>query len=151
DDDRLFFRSAEETTANLSRGGAFVRSWEPLAAGRRVVVTIDLSRDEELQLVGRVVWTRRRLGPGQDEAPGYGVEFLQPTAAERSALDALLSRAGATPSAGPIASSVTALVEAATAHPSSAPSEDPGSPEGANGPRTSSPDPLRSAGPAPGV
>ncbi len=36
-DGKLFFRSSEETTANLSRGGAFVRSWEPLAAGRRVV------------------------------------------------------------------------------------------------------------------
>ncbi len=86
---RSFFRSAEETTANLSRGGAYVRSWEPLAAGRRVVITIDLPDEGELQLVGRVVWTRRALRPndaGDLEPAGYGVEFV---GGSRSELDAL--------------------------------------------------------------
>ena len=103
-----FFRSAEETTANLSRGGAYVRSWEPLAAGRRIVLTLDLSprRDgsDELQIFGCVVWSRRRLQPaGRDgvEPPGYGVEFVGGTRDELARLDdylktlALASRAGA--------------------------------------------------------
>ena len=73
-----FFRSAEETTATLSQGGAYVRSWEPLEAGRRVVVDINLPRTEPLQLVARVVWTQRQLRsnrPGELDSPGYGIEF----------------------------------------------------------------------------
>lgn len=86
---RSFFRSAEETTANLSRGGAYVKSWEPLAAGRRVVLTIELPDEGELQLVGRVVWTRRTLRPnkvGEIEPAGYGIEFV---GGSRSELEAL--------------------------------------------------------------
>jgi len=93
DTGKLFFRSSDETTANLSRGGAYVRSWEPLASGRRVVVTIELEDGRELQLVGRVAWTRRELtpaAPGQIEASGYGIEFAGGSSAERAALDGYL-------------------------------------------------------------
>ena len=92
---RSFFRSAEETTANLSRGGAYVRSWEPLSAGRRVVITVDLPQEGELQLVGRVVWTRRTLQPsktGELEPAGYGVELVAGAADELDALDRYLKR-----------------------------------------------------------
>ena len=91
---RAFFRNAEETTANLSRGGAYVKSWEPLAAGRRVVITIDLPDEAELQLVGRVVWTRRALRPnegGEIEPAGYGIEFVGGSRAELDALDRYLT------------------------------------------------------------
>lgn len=107
---KAFFRSAEETTADLSRGGLFVRSWEPLSAGRRVTIELELpDSGAPLQLVGRVVWTRRELRPtrpGELEQPGYGVEFVEPTGDERirlgRALEALQSpgekiRAGETP------------------------------------------------------
>ena len=99
DTGKLFYRSVEETTANLSRGGAFVHSWEPLAAGRRVVVEIDLPEHpdrctaQNLQLVGRVAWTRRRLQPSRtvlDEAPGYGIAFLGGSKAELARLDRYL-------------------------------------------------------------
>lgn len=89
----LFFRSCEETTANLSRGGAYLRSWEPLEAGRRVIVAIDLPCGKELQLTGRVVWTRRELRAEQSkdiEAPGYGVEFFSGSSRELSSLDRLI-------------------------------------------------------------
>ena len=87
-----FFRSAEETTANLSHGGAFFRSWEPLAAGRRVIVAIDLPSGEEIQLTGRVVWTRREIRrPINDiEATGYGVEFSASSNNELDVLDRLI-------------------------------------------------------------
>ena len=78
DTGKTFFRSAEETTANLSQGGAYVHSWEPLAGGRRVIVAIELPAGIELQLEGRVVWTRRALRTntkGDLESPGYGIEF----------------------------------------------------------------------------
>ena len=88
-----FFRSAEETTANLSRGGAYLRSWEPLSAGRRVIVAIDLPSGEELQLTARVVWTRRQLRPAKGdklEAPGYGLEFDGTSPRDLTRLDQFL-------------------------------------------------------------
>ncbi|GEM_PF-1476540 len=95
---RTFFRDAEETTANLSRGGAYIRSWEPLAAGRRVVITIDLRSErgaiQALQLVGEVVWTRRGIKPaksGELEPAGYGVEFVGGSRVELEALDRYLN------------------------------------------------------------
>ena len=99
-----FFRSAEETTANLSKGGAYLRSWEPLAAGRRVIVSIPLPSGEELQLSARVVWTRRELLPSSSpeslEQAGYGVEFYDISKRELVCLDRLIdnfeSKSGAT-------------------------------------------------------
>lgn len=88
-----FFRSAEETTANLSRGGASLQSWEPLEPGRRVVVAIDLASGEELQLTGRVVWTRREIQPERTRnirAPGYGIEFSGVSNRELSDLGRLI-------------------------------------------------------------
>ncbi|HIF94170.1 MAG TPA: PilZ domain-containing protein [Myxococcales bacterium] len=88
-----FFRSAEETTANLSQGGAYLKSWEPLAAGRRVIVGINLLTGEELQLTARVVWTRRELRPtaaDKLEEAGYGVEFYGLSSREFSTLHQLM-------------------------------------------------------------
>jgi Tfp pilus assembly protein PilZ len=88
-----FFRSAEETTANLSHGGAFLRSWEPLSAGQRVILAIDLPRDGEVQLEARVAWTLRELRPSDSrnlEAPGYGVEFIDKSSHELACLDRYL-------------------------------------------------------------
>ena len=92
---QTFFRTAEETTANLSCGGAHIRTWEPLAAERRVVLTLDLSERQDgrqgFQLVGLVVWTRRELMAGVGsrlEQPGFGVEFME---GSRFQLDALAS------------------------------------------------------------
>ncbi len=97
-----FFRSAEETTANLSRGGAFLRSWEPLESGRRVIVAIDMPLGGELQLTARVVWTRREMRGGSSqevEAPGYGLEFFECSDRELARLDRLLDALGAAPPA----------------------------------------------------
>lgn len=102
---KAFYRSAEETTANLSRGGAFVRSWEPLAAGRRVILTLDLPEVGELQLVGRVAWTRRQLlpqGASADTAPGYGIEFAKGPSPELAALDRYLTKLAPNKPASPI-------------------------------------------------
>lgn len=93
DTGKLFFRSSETTTANLSHGGAFVHSWEPLNAGRRVIVSIELSTGQEIQVVARVAWTRRELRQAESnelEAPGYGLEFIGGSSAELAALDAFL-------------------------------------------------------------
>lgn len=112
-----FYRIVEETTADLSRGGAFVESWEPLESGRQVLVEIDLPDGPPLQIVGRVAWTRRQLcasslrqigrdpsleaarretaEPGRSPTPtspgpGYGLEFVGGSKANLARLDAHL-------------------------------------------------------------
>ena len=88
-----FFRSSEETTANLSQGGAYVRSWEPLEAGRRVVVDINLPDARDLQFVARVAWTQRQLRsgrPGELDSPGYGIEFSEASSMELARLERYL-------------------------------------------------------------
>jgi Tfp pilus assembly protein PilZ len=106
-----FYRSTEATTANLSRGGAFIHSWEPLAAGRRVIVVLDLPWGGELQLVGQVVWTRRRLqSPGQGalEAPGYGIEFVGGTRGDQAAIQQILDARQTSSSPSPTSAESTA-------------------------------------------
>ena len=95
DTGKLFFRSTEATTANLSRGGAYVHSWEPLIPGRRVVAAIDLPSGREIQVVARVAWTRRELRQAETnelQAPGYGLEFTGGTSTELAALESLLAQ-----------------------------------------------------------
>jgi Tfp pilus assembly protein PilZ len=105
----LFYRSTEESTANLSRGGAFVHSWEPLAAGRKVVIEITLPGGPSLQLVGQVAWTRRKLQPAQRSRhaePGYGVEFKGGSKAELATLERVLE--GIAPEPQPLESDAPA-------------------------------------------
>lgn len=127
-----FFRATEATTANLSRGGVFVHSWEPLASGRRVIVTLDLPAGGELQLVGRVVWTRRQLtaqAAGPVGTPGYGIEFIEKSRAEQAAIQQILDATtptAETPSASapaattPVASESAASTPTASSKPRSA-------------------------------
>ena len=74
---RRYFRASEETCANLSRGGAFVRTVELLHPGQRVLLEMDLPTGGQVEAIGRVAWTKRALSP---DAPGFGtgvgVEFL---------------------------------------------------------------------------
>jgi Tfp pilus assembly protein PilZ len=74
---RPFFRAAREECANLSRGGLFVRTSEPLAPGRRILIEVSLPNGRGLEAIGRVAWSRRVLAPGNtDDGSGVGIEFL---------------------------------------------------------------------------
>ena len=75
---KLYFFTAEEYSANISRSGAFVTTAEPIEPGRRVLVEIDIPNGSSLQITGRVAW--KRLAPGASDAsafkrPGIGIEF----------------------------------------------------------------------------
>lgn len=94
---RRYFRASEETCANLSRGGAFVRSVELLHPGQRVLIEMELPTGP-LEAIGRVAWTRRSLTQGAPEfGTGMGVEFL---GAENEDLDALARFLESAPSDG---------------------------------------------------
>lgn len=97
---RPFFRALHETCVNLSRGGAFVRTAEPLRPGRRVLVEMQLPNGKPVEAIGRVAWTRRALEPGASasakrEGAGIGIEFLGGAANQFSALEDYISRGSA--------------------------------------------------------
>lgn len=72
-----FFRASREWSANVSRGGVFVRTSEPLAMGRRVLVELTLPDGRCIDSVGRVAWVQRRIPGGEEPtAEGIGIEFL---------------------------------------------------------------------------
>lgn len=74
---RSYFRDSWERCGNLSRGGAFIHTHELLDPGRRVLIELSLPDGEQIEAIGRVAWTRRRLESPDDAAScGVGVEFL---------------------------------------------------------------------------
>lgn len=74
---RPFFRLSQETCANVSRGGVFVHTSEPLSPGRRVLVEIQLPGGPPVEAIGRVAWSKRVMTPRErDQEAGIGVEFL---------------------------------------------------------------------------
>jgi len=77
---KTFFRTSQETCANVSKGGAFVATAESIPPGRRVLLELEIPGGRQVQTVGRVAWTRTPLAPsappGSRHQVGIGVEFL---------------------------------------------------------------------------
>ena len=90
---RPFFRATEETAANLSEGGAFVRTSEPLKPGRRVMLELRLPDGAPVETIGRVAWTKHVLAPdGKDRETGVGIEFMGGVPEQLAELNAFLAR-----------------------------------------------------------
>jgi Tfp pilus assembly protein PilZ len=94
---RPFFRATREWCTNVSRGGVFVTTTEPLAAGRRVLVELTLPDGRGFDSVGRVSWVQRSVGPDERSEPtdaeGVGIEFLGARPGDLAALDRTLRAA----------------------------------------------------------
>jgi Tfp pilus assembly protein PilZ len=97
---RPFFRSLHETCRNVSRGGLFVKTTEPLDPGRRLLVEIRLPTGRPLEAIGRIAWVKRdpTAGP-RDSNAGIGIEFLGGASEQFEALDDYITRRSG-PSAG---------------------------------------------------
>jgi uncharacterized protein (TIGR02266 family) len=96
---RPFFRNCREWSGNLSAGGLFVRTREPIHPGRRVLVEVSLPGGESIEAVGRVAWTRAALR-GNDADAGIGLEFVGAAADSLARLERFLrARSPAGPSA----------------------------------------------------
>jgi len=94
---RPFFRSLQETCENVSRGGVFVKTAEPLDPGRRLLVEIKLPTGQPLEAIGRVAWVKRTVSanPRENQA-GVGIEFLGGASEHFEALEAYINhRTGA--------------------------------------------------------
>lgn len=96
---RPFFRTLQETCANVSRGGVFIKTTEPLDPGRRLLVEIRLPSGRPLEAIGRIAWVKRVLSPDRRESEsGIGIEFLGGASEQLQALDDYVSRRSEIPS-----------------------------------------------------
>jgi uncharacterized protein (TIGR02266 family) len=93
---KTYFRTSEETCANVSRGGAFVETREMIAPGRRLLLELELPGGHSVQAMGRVAWTKTKLSPeapaGKNAESGIGVEFLGGPPDQRLTLERFLAR-----------------------------------------------------------
>lgn len=79
----------QETATTLGAGGLFVSTEDPLPRGTPLKVRFRLFEGGQLHdLEARVVWSKRCSDPGA-YAPGMGLEFRNPEAASRIALELL--------------------------------------------------------------
>lgn len=89
---RPCFRASREVCVNLSRGGLFIHTAEPIAPGRRVLVEMHFPDGSPLEAVGRVAWSKRVLGaPDEPPGDGIGVEFIGAAPGQIEALASFLS------------------------------------------------------------
>jgi Tfp pilus assembly protein PilZ len=85
---RPFFRASHEICSNVSRGGAFVKTTEPIDPGRRLLVEVHLPSGRPLEAIGRVAWTKRVITPhSRDTDSGIGVEFIGGASEQFAALE----------------------------------------------------------------
>ena len=65
-------------TSNLSAGGVFIRTDNPLNAGERFLIELYLKElGETLEIPCQVKWTREKTSDSRGEPPGMGVEFSE--------------------------------------------------------------------------
>lgn len=92
---RSYFRASQETCANVSRGGAFIRTAELLDPGRRVLVELSLPDGARVEAIGRVAWTQRSMvAAGAELGCGVGVEFLGGSVEQFTILEDFVRRRG---------------------------------------------------------
>jgi Tfp pilus assembly protein PilZ len=95
---RPFFRAFEDRCRNLSRGGLLMRTHEPLAPGRRVLLEVDLPDGPCFEAVARVAWAGR--ADRESEPLDLGVEFLAGVPDHLARLEHFLAQAARGPERG---------------------------------------------------
>ena len=78
-------------SADLSEGGAFLRSELLFEIGDTLELAIPLPSGQQIKATGRVV--RVSQSRGRESAPGMGIEFIQLSLADRRTLSIALSAA----------------------------------------------------------
>jgi Tfp pilus assembly protein PilZ len=90
---RPFFRTTQEECSNVSRGGAFIDTAEPLSPGRRLLLEFHLPDGLQLEAIGKVAWSKKIMSPRERDAnAGIGIEFLGGSPAHFAALEQYIKR-----------------------------------------------------------
>src|SRR3954468_7702197 len=93
---RIKFRSAslddfiDPSAVDVSRGGIFIRTREPLSVGTRLKLDFQLLEQGLLQGDGTVVWIRESDPTRPAVTPGMGVRFDQLTPESQPVLEKIL-------------------------------------------------------------
>ena len=84
---------------NISRGGLFIRSDEPLPLQAEVSLVLRLpGTDESIRATGRVIWNYDIQKGTSRIVPGSGIRFIGMAASDRSKLESYLATLTPTPS-----------------------------------------------------
>src|SRR4051812_39424742 len=68
----------EKFSGNISRGGIFIKTPQPLPVGKEVVITVVVPGGTQLiEARGTVSWTRPAYDPVSQEPAGMGIRFTQ--------------------------------------------------------------------------
>lgn len=87
---------AERESGDLSVGGIFIKSEEPLPIGTLLKFEVQLSDETSIIAgVGRVVWNRSAEASSEDAPTGMGIKFVKMDDESRARLEALIERRGA--------------------------------------------------------
>jgi len=74
---KSFFRAIEDVSVNISRGGLYVRTEEPIQPGQRVLLELFIPGEKPVETVGRVKWMNSTMQSNAgDRGTGIGVEFM---------------------------------------------------------------------------
>jgi type IV pilus assembly protein PilZ len=72
-------------TKNISKGGTFIKTTKPLEVGTVFVFVLQLPTiNEQLELVGEVVWVTEEKGATADKPAGMGIRFVFQDEAKRA-------------------------------------------------------------------
>lgn len=76
---------------NLSSGGMFIRTADPLEVGARIRIEVEWAATVIPLAEGEVVWSR---GIGKDQAAGFGLRFTRVEPQSQQLLDTLVKHGG---------------------------------------------------------
>jgi len=80
-------------TKNISKGGTFIRTTKPLAIGTEFVFVLSLpAQDEQLRLLGQVVWITEEADATEESPPGMGIRFKFDDDAQREQVHKFVER-----------------------------------------------------------
>ena len=124
--DFSFIKTAEESSLNLSQGGAFIKMDEPYSAGTLVKFKLKTPENGIIDGVGKVAWFRKP--DGDPSIPGgVGIKFLKMSDEGRALLEGILENADVISSspAGLPAAETAAIAEKTSTAPAAGTSDAP--------------------------
>ena len=91
----------EQYARDISRGGLFIKSKEPMPIGMLLKFEFQLKDESRLiHGVGRVVWKRDAADANGDEAPpGMGIKFIKMDPESRVTVERIVAQRGESPAA----------------------------------------------------
>ncbi len=80
-------------TKNISKGGTFIRTTKPLAIGTEFVFVLSLpAQNEQLKLLGQVVWITEEEKATEESPQGMGIRFKFSSDDEREQVNRFVER-----------------------------------------------------------